>query len=114
MRPDCATPSKALESPRNAWRRRTVPPTDQMDTRHASWTVLDFLATKHGRNFRCQREEFRCQEFRCESIFSRGGATTPTMRLTDDAEAMGNDLDPVLCTVGPATAPRRPHAIQRR
>ena len=33
-------------------------------------------------------------------------------RLTDDAEAMGNDLDPVLCTVGPATAHRRPHAIQ--
>ena len=30
----------------------------------------------------------------------------------DDAEAMGNDLDPVLCTVGPATAHRRPHAIQ--
>ena len=38
--------------------------------------------------------------------------TTTTARLTDDAEAMGNDLDPVLCTVGPATAHRRPHAIQ--
>ncbi|MGC1718392.1 MAG: hypothetical protein WA746_05350, partial [Isosphaeraceae bacterium] len=25
--------------------------------------------------------------------------TTTTARLTDDAEAMGNDLDPVLCTV---------------
>ena len=37
--------------------------------------------------------------------------TTTTARLTDDAEAMGNDLDPVLCTVGPATAHRRPHAI---
>src|SRR5271157_383364 len=32
--------------------------------------------------------------------------TTTTARLTDDAEAMGNDLDPVLCTVGPATAHR--------
>ena len=30
--------------------------------------------------------------------------TTTTARLTNDAEAMGNDLDPVLCTVGPATA----------
>ena len=40
------------------------------------------------------------------------GRTTTTARLTDDAEAMGNDLDPVLCTVGPATANRRPHAIQ--
>ena len=29
--------------------------------------------------------------------------TTTRARLTDDAEAMGNDLDPVLCTVGPAT-----------
>ena len=38
--------------------------------------------------------------------------TTTMARLTDDAEAMGNDLDPVLCTVGPATAHRRPHAIQ--
>ena len=38
--------------------------------------------------------------------------TTTTARLTDDAEAMGNDLDPVLRTVGPATAHRRPHAIQ--
>src|SRR5208337_3128533 len=38
--------------------------------------------------------------------------TTTTARLTDDAEAMGNDLDPVLCTVGPATAHRQPHAIQ--
>src|SRR5208283_5039887 len=38
--------------------------------------------------------------------------TTTTARLTDDAEAMGSDLDPVLCTVGPATAHRRPHAIQ--
>src|SRR5271165_6999882 len=38
--------------------------------------------------------------------------TTTTARLTDDAEAMGNDLDPVLCTGGPATAHRRPHAIQ--
>ncbi len=38
--------------------------------------------------------------------------TTTTARLTDDAEAMGNDLDPVLCTVGPATAHRRPYAIQ--
>ena len=38
--------------------------------------------------------------------------TTTTARLRDDAEAMGNDLDPVLCTVGPATAHRRPHAIQ--
>ncbi|MGO9272861.1 MAG: hypothetical protein ACLQOO_21930, partial [Terriglobia bacterium] len=38
--------------------------------------------------------------------------TTTTARLSDDAEAMGNDLDPVLCTVGPATAHRRPHAIQ--
>ena len=37
--------------------------------------------------------------------------TTTTARLTDDAAAMGNDLDPVLCTVGPATAHRRPHAI---
>ena len=36
--------------------------------------------------------------------------TTTTARLTDDAEAMGNDLDPVLCTVGPATAHRRPYA----
>ena len=26
--------------------------------------------------------------------------TTTTARLTDDAEAMGNDLDPVLCTIG--------------
>ena len=31
--------------------------------------------------------------------------TTTTARLTDDAEAMGNDLDPVLCTVGPAHSP---------
>ena len=38
--------------------------------------------------------------------------TTTTARLTDDAEAMGIDLDPVLCTVGPATAHRRPYAIQ--
>ena len=38
--------------------------------------------------------------------------TTTTARLTDDAEAMGNDLDPVLCTVGPATGHRRPYAIQ--
>ena len=38
--------------------------------------------------------------------------TTTTARLTDDAEAMGNDLDPILCTVGPDTAHRRPHAIQ--
>ncbi len=38
--------------------------------------------------------------------------TTTTARLMDDAEAMGNDLDPVLCTVGPATAHRRPHVIQ--
>ena len=38
--------------------------------------------------------------------------TTTTARLTDDAEAMGNDLDPVLCTVGPATAHRRPYAVQ--
>ena len=38
--------------------------------------------------------------------------TTTRARLTDDAEAMGNDLDPVLCTVGPATAQRQPHAIQ--
>ena len=43
-------------------------------------------------------------------LFAR--RTTTTARLTDDAEAMGNDLDPVLCTVGPATAHRRPHAIQ--
>ena len=77
------------------------------------------------------RGEFRCQggipvsggnsgvrgEFRCqggipvsEHLFAR--RTTTTARLTDDAEAMGNDLDPVLCTVGPATAHRRPHAIQ--
>ena len=45
-----------------------------------------------------------------EHLFARW--TTTTARLTDDAEAMGNDLDPVLCTVGPATAHRRPHAIQ--
>ena len=45
-----------------------------------------------------------------EHLFAR--RTTTTARLTDDAEAMGNDLDPVLCTVGPATAHRRPHAIQ--
>ncbi len=45
-----------------------------------------------------------------EHLFPR--RTTTTARLTDDAEAMGNDLDPVLCTVGPATAHRRPHAIQ--
>ena len=38
--------------------------------------------------------------------------TTTTARLTDDAEAMGNDLHPVLCTVGLATAHRRPYAIQ--
>ena len=38
--------------------------------------------------------------------------TTTTARLRDDAEAMGNDLDPVLCAIGPATAHRRPHAIQ--
>ena len=38
--------------------------------------------------------------------------TTTTARLTDDTEAMGNNLDPVLCTVGPATAHRRPYAIQ--
>ncbi len=37
--------------------------------------------------------------------------TTTRARVTNDAEAMGNDLDPVLCTVGPATA-HRPHAIQ--
>jgi len=37
-----------------------------------------------------------------ERLFAR--RTTTTARLTDDAEAMGNDLDPVLCTVGPATA----------
>ena len=36
-----------------------------------------------------------------EHLFAR--RTTTTARLTDDAEAMGNDLDPVLCTVGPAT-----------
>ena len=45
-----------------------------------------------------------------EHLFAR--RTTTTARLMDDAEAMGNDLDPVLCTVGPATAHRRPHAIQ--
>ena len=45
-----------------------------------------------------------------EHLFAR--RTTTTARLTDDAEAMGNDLDPVLCTVGPAAAHRRPHAIQ--
>ncbi len=43
-------------------------------------------------------------------VFAR--RTTTTARLTDDAEAMGYDLDPVLCAVGPATAHRRPHAIQ--
>ena len=47
-----------------------------------------------------------------EHLFAR--RTTTTARLTDDAAAMGNDLDPVLCTVGPATAHRRPHAIQLR
>ena len=47
----------------------------------------------------------------CQSIFSRGGRPR-RHSCTDDAEAMGNDLDPVLCTVGPATAHRRPHAIQ--
>ena len=45
-----------------------------------------------------------------EHLFAR--RTTTTARLTDDAEAMGYDLDPVLCAVGPATAHRRPHAIQ--
>ena len=45
-----------------------------------------------------------------EHLFAR--RTTTTARLTDDAEAMGNDLDPIFCTVGPATANRRPHAIQ--
>ena len=45
-----------------------------------------------------------------EHLFAR--RTTTTARLMDDAEAMGNDLDPVLCTVGPATAHRRSHAIQ--
>jgi len=39
-----------------------------------------------------------------EHLFARW--TTTTARLTEDAEAMGNDLDPVLCTVGPATAHR--------
>ena len=38
--------------------------------------------------------------------------TTTTGGHTDDAEATGNDLDPVLCTEGPATVHRRPHAIQ--
>src|SRR5271165_6602475 len=61
------------------------------------------------------------EEIRCQSIFSGGNPvsehlfawrTTTTARLTDDVEAMGNDLDPVLCTVGPAIAHRRPHAIQ--
>ena len=51
--------------------------------------------------------EFRCHEFRCQSMNSGSEClfawrTTTTARLTDDAEAMGNDLDPVLCTVGPA------------
>src|SRR5271166_2517184 len=45
-----------------------------------------------------------------ERLFAR--RTTTAARLTDDAEAMENDLDPVLCTVGPATAHRRPYAIQ--
>ena len=60
----------------------------------------------HHYCFPCIKSEFRCQ-----SIFSRGGRPR-RRRLTDDAEAMGNDLDPVLCTVGPATAHRRPYAIQ--
>jgi hypothetical protein len=47
--------------------------------------------------------------YSAEHLFAR--RTTTTARLTDDAEAMGNDLDPVLCTVGPATAHRRPYAI---
>ena len=68
----------------------------------ASWRRCDPTAGRTGRG----RGEFRCQ-----SIFSRGGRPR-RRRLTDDAEAMGNDLDPVLCTVGPATAYRRPHAIQ--
>ena len=45
-----------------------------------------------------------------EHLFAR--RTTTTARLTDDGEAMGNDLDSVLCTEGPTTAHRRPHAIQ--
>src|SRR5271157_5863839 len=76
-----------------------------------------------------ERVEFRVSYLRCrlpicgnsrgipvrgipvsEHLFAR--RTTTTARLTDDAEAMGNDLDPVLCTVGPATAHRRPYAIQ--
>ena len=58
------------------------------------------------------RGEFRCQRRIPVSghLFAR--RTTTTARLMDDAETMGNDLDPVLCTVGPATAHRRPHAIQ--
>ena len=58
------------------------------------------------------REEFRCQEGIPVSEHLFAWRMTTTARLTDDAEAMGNDLDPVLCTVGPATAHRRPHAIQ--
>ena len=45
-----------------------------------------------------------------EHLFA--GRRTTTARLTDYAEAMGNDVDPILCSVGPATAHRRPHAIQ--
>ena len=66
-------------------------------------------------------------EFRCQSMFFGGNSgvggipggnsgVRATFRVADDhdgaahrrCEAMGNDLDPVLCTVGPATAHRRP------
>ena len=71
------------------------------------------IPVSEGANSGVRGGEFRCQRGRIpvpEHLFA--WRTTTTARLTDDAEAMGNDLDPVLCTVGPATAHRRPHAIQ--
>ena len=89
---------------------------DDRDVRHLRQVAVEF---------RCQAVELRCQWNSGVSSgipVSESGIpvsehlfawrTTTTARLTDDAEAMGNDLDPVLCTVGPATAHRRPHAIQ--
>src|SRR5208283_6132265 len=64
---------------------------------HGGLGGLSRHAANPGPDFRSRasfRGEFRCRIPVSEHLFARW--TTTTARLTDDAEAMGNDLDPLL------------------
>ena len=80
-------------------RRRRSPLTVHLKPYWGKPTVRNF---RGGRgNPKLDRARRAPLPYSAEHLFA--WRTTTTARLTDAAEAMGNDLDPVLCTVGPAT-----------